>query len=135
LSDRAARSLLAVGALVGLAIASYLTIVHYQGGVPVCATSGCEIVQRSRYAELLGVPVALLGALAFGALFLSSALRRPIVVVCAAGLALAAVLFATYLVYVQLVVLDAVCMWCVASDALSAVVAVAAWLRVRHTLT
>ena len=135
MSDRATRSLLAVAALAGLTIASYLTIVHYQGGVPVCATNGCEIVQRSHYAELLGVPVALLGALAFGALLLSAALRRPVVVACAAALALAAVLFAAYLVYVQLVVLDAVCLWCVASDAISAVVAVAAWLRLRHTLT
>jgi uncharacterized membrane protein len=131
LSDRAARGLLAVAALAGLAIASYLTIVHYQGGVPICATSGCEIVQRSRYAELLGVPVALLGTLAFGAMLLSAGLRKPVVVVSA----LTAVLFAAYLVYVQLVVLDAVCLWCVASDALSAVVAIAAWLRSRHTLT
>ena len=135
MSDRAARSLLAAGALVGLAIASYLTIVHYEGGVPVCATNGCEIVQQSRYAALLGVPVALLGTLTFAVLLLSSALRKPIAVVGAAALALVAVLFAGYLVYVQLVVLDAVCMWCVASDALTAVVAVAAWLRVRHVLT
>ncbi|HEY6605336.1 MAG TPA: vitamin K epoxide reductase family protein [Gaiellaceae bacterium] len=135
MSDRAARSLLAAGALAGLTIASYLTIVHYQGGVPVCATNGCEIVQQSRYAALVGVPVALLGTFTFGALLLSSALRKPIAVVGAAGLALVAVLFAGYLVYVQLVVLDAVCMWCVASDALTAVVAAAAWLRVRHALT
>lgn len=135
MSDRAARSLLAAGALAGLTIASYLTIVHFQGGVPVCATNGCEIVQQSRYAALLGVPVALLGTFTFGVLLLSSALRKPIAVVGAAGLALIAVLFAGYLVYVQLVVLDAVCMWCVASDALTAVVAVAAWLRVRHALT
>jgi uncharacterized membrane protein len=135
LSDRAARSLLAAGALAGLTIASYLTIVHFQGGVPVCATNGCEIVQQSRYAALVGVPVALLGTFTFGVLLLSSALRKPIAVVGAAGLALVAVLFAGYLVYVQLVVLDAVCMWCVASDALTAVVAAAAWLRVRHALT
>jgi len=137
LSDRAARSLLAAGALAGLTIASYLTIVHFHGGVPVCATNGCEIVQQSRYAALLGVPVALLGTFTFGVLLLSSALRKPIAVVGvgAAGLALVAVLFAGYLVYVQLVVLDAVCMGCVASDALTAVVAPAAWLRVRHALT
>jgi uncharacterized membrane protein len=135
LSDRAARSLLAAGALAGLTIASYLTIVHFHGGVPVCATNGCEIVQQSRYAALLGVPVALLGTFTFGVLLLSSALRKPIAVVGAAGLALVAVLFAGYLVYVQLVVLDAVCMWCVASDASTAVVAAAAWLRVRHALT
>lgn len=135
MTDRTARSLLAAAALAGLAIASYLTIVHYQGVAPICATSGCEIVQRSRYAELLGVPVALLGTLAFAAMLLSAAVRKPVIVVSAATLALTAVLFAAYLVYVQLVVLDAVCMWCVASDALTAVVAVAAWLRLRHTLT
>ena len=135
MSEHTARSLLAVAALAGLAIASYLTVVHYQGGVPVCATNGCEIVQQSRYAELLGVPVALLGTLTFAAMLVSAALRRQVVVVSAATLALAAVLFAGYLVYVQLVVLDAVCLWCVASDALTAVVALAAWLRLRHTVT
>jgi uncharacterized membrane protein len=134
-SDRSARSLLAVAALAGLAIASYLTVVHYHGGVPVCATNGCEVVQQSRYAELLGLPVALLGTLTFAAMLVSAALRKPVVVVSAAALALTAVLFAAYLVYVQLVVLDAVCMWCVASDTLTAVVAVAAWLRLRHTVT
>ena len=135
MSEHAARGLLAVAALAGLAIASYLTVVHYQGGVPVCATNGCEIVQQSRYAELLGVPVALLGTLTFAAMLVSAALRRQVVVVSAATLALTAVLFAGYLVYVQLVVLDAVCLWCVASDALTAVVALAAWLRLRHTVT
>jgi uncharacterized membrane protein len=134
-SDRSARSLLAGAALAGLAIVSYLTVVHYQGGVAVCATNGCEIVQQSRYAELLGVPVALLGTLTFAAMLVSAALRKPVVVVSAAALALTAVLFAAYLVYVQLAVLDAVCMWCVASDTLTAVVAVAAWLRLRHTVT
>jgi uncharacterized membrane protein len=134
-SDHTARSLLAVAALAGFAIASYLTVVHYQGGVPVCATNGCEIVQQSRYAELLGVPVALLGTLTFAAMLVSAALRRQVVVLPAAALALTAVLFAGYLVYVQLVVLDAVCMWCVASDALTAVVALAAWLRLRDTVT
>ena len=135
MSDRAARSLLAFAALAVLAIASYLTAVHYQGGVPVCATNGCEIVQQSRYAELLGVPVALLGTLTFAAMLVSATLRKPVVVVSAAALALTAVLFAGYLVYVQLVVLDAVCLWCVASDALTAVVALAAGLRLRHTVT
>jgi uncharacterized membrane protein len=134
LNSHGARLVLLVGAAVGLAIATYLTIVHYRGGVPVCASEGCEIVQRSRYAELLGVPVALLGALVFVALIASALLQTPVVVATAAALALASLVFALYLVYVQAVVLDAVCTWCIASDTLSAVVAVAAWLRLRHTL-
>ncbi|MGZ8740664.1 MAG: vitamin K epoxide reductase family protein [Gaiellaceae bacterium] len=129
-----ARLVLAVGAAAGLAIATYLTVVHYQGGVPVCASDGCEVVQRSRYAELFGVPVALLGALAFATLLASALLQSPVVLAGAAALALASVVFAFYLVYVQAVVLDAICTWCIVSDALSAIVAVAAWLRLRHIL-
>ena len=49
-------------AAAGLGIAGYLTVVHYAGGTPVCAVShGCATVQQSAYAELAGVPVALLG--------------------------------------------------------------------------
>jgi uncharacterized membrane protein len=80
------------------------------------------------------VPVALLGTLTFAAMLVSAALRKPVVVGSAAALALTAVPFAGYLVYVQLVVLDAVCLWCVASDALTAAVALAAWPRLRHTV-
>lgn len=129
-----ARLLLAVAAACGLAIATYLTAVHYRGGVPVCVSGGCEVVQRSRYAELFGVPVALLGTLVFATLLVSAGLRAQVVVAGAAAVALAGVAFAVYLVYVQVVVLDAICVWCVASDALSVVVAAAAWQRLRHTL-
>lgn len=123
-----------VGATFGLAIATYLTVVHYRGGVPVCASGGCEVVQHSRYAELFGVPVALLGTLAFALLLVSASMRGPTVVAGAAAIALTGVVFAAYLVYVQLVVLDAICVWCVVSDALSVVVAVGAWQRLRQTL-
>ena len=51
-------------ALAGLAIAAYLTVVHYAGGEPVCAVAhGCATVQQSDYAQLAGIPVALLGLL------------------------------------------------------------------------
>ena len=64
----------AVVALAGLAIAGYLTVVHYAGGAPVCAIAhGCETVQQSRYAELAGVPVALLGLLGYAAILASLA--------------------------------------------------------------
>jgi len=134
LNARGPRLVLAVGAAVGLAIAVYLTVVHYQGGAPVCASNGCEVVQRSRYSELFSLPVALLGALVFATLLASALLRSSVVIAGAAALALAGVVFAVYLVCVQAVVLDAVCAWCIASDTLSAVVAVAAWLRFRHAL-
>ena len=62
------RASIAVG-LAGLGIAGYLTVVHYAGGEPVCAIAhGCATVQKSDYAELAGVPVALLGLLGYVAI-------------------------------------------------------------------
>ncbi len=53
--------LAALLSLAGLAVAGYLTYVHYEGIAPVCTTGGCEKVQSSVYAELGGIPVALIG--------------------------------------------------------------------------
>ena len=48
-----------VVAVIGLGIATYLTVVHYAGDAPVCAIAhGCATVQKSDYAMLAGVPVA-----------------------------------------------------------------------------
>ena len=66
MSDRALRAGVALVALAGVAVAGYLTYVHYQPEALICtAGGGCETVQESSYAELLGIPVALLGLLAY----------------------------------------------------------------------
>ncbi len=52
-------ALLALGVL-GVAIAGYLTYVHYAGIDPVCTGGGgCEKVQTSQWSSLAGVPVVL----------------------------------------------------------------------------
>jgi hypothetical protein len=52
--------------LVGVGIAGYLTYVHYAGLRPICGIShGCETVQTSSYASLVGIPVALLGLITY----------------------------------------------------------------------
>jgi uncharacterized membrane protein len=107
-----------VVAAAGLAIAGYLTAVHYAGGSPVCAVShGCETVQQSRYAELAGVPVALLGLIGYAAILASLALDGETARTVTAFLALAGSGFSGWLTYVELARLDAVCSWCVASAA------------------
>jgi len=54
-------------AVIGLGDATYLTVVHYAHLTVVCAASGnpCETVQTSKYSNLAGVPVALLGAIGY----------------------------------------------------------------------
>jgi len=61
---------LLVPALVGVALASYLSAIAWRDGTPLaCGVgSGCEAVQGSRFASLLGVPMAARGALVYAAL-------------------------------------------------------------------
>jgi hypothetical protein len=53
----------AVLAVIGIGIAGYLTYVHYAGINPICVagSGGCEKVQTSKWADLGGIPVAVLG--------------------------------------------------------------------------
>jgi uncharacterized membrane protein len=60
-AERHLRVATAVLALLGAALAGYLVYVRVSGGALACATGGCETVQSSRYAEVFGVPVALVG--------------------------------------------------------------------------
>jgi uncharacterized membrane protein len=110
------RALTAAVAAIGLGIAAYLTVVHYAGGAPVCAIShGCETVQKSSYAALAGVPVALLGMLAYVAILLSLLRDDEAGRTVTAFLALLGFGFSAWLTYVEVNVLHAICIWCVGS--------------------
>ena len=107
----------AVLALAGVAIAGYLTWVHYAELSPICVGGGggCERVQMSEYAKLAGVPVALLGLIAYLTVLASLALPEAMGRFVAAFVSLVGFGFSAWLTYVELEKLDAVCQWCVAS--------------------
>jgi len=116
-TDRALRAGLAVVAVAGIAVAGYLTYVHYKPDALICTSSGgCETVQESDYAELAGIPVALLGLIAWVAVLAlvvwDSELARTLV----AAIALGAAGFAIYLIVLQAFVIEAWCVWCLAND-------------------
>ena len=134
MTDVRLRRAIAVLALVGAGIAGYLTVVRALGEAPVCSTGGCEKVQSSDYAEVVGIPVALLGLLAYLALFATALRAGPAFAAIGAGIALASLAFAFYLFIVQLVVIEAFCLWCLASDVVIAVIApLAVWRMVRES--
>ncbi len=118
------RSAIALVALAGLGVASYLTYSRYSGAQLFCATGGCETVQHSRYAVVAGIPVAVLGLVGYLA-FLATTIRRgqtaALAGVCVSAVA---VLFSTYLLLAQLFLIHAVCQWCVASDGIVTILAV-----------
>jgi uncharacterized membrane protein len=105
-----------VVAAIGLAIATYLTVTHYAGDAPVCAIAhGCATVQKSDYAKLAGVPVALLGVIGYLAILASLARDGEAWRNATAFLSLVGLGFSGWLTYVEVVELNAICIWCVGS--------------------
>jgi uncharacterized membrane protein len=112
-------------ALLGLAISAYLTYVHYADVQPFCTgISDCERVQTSDYAELAGIPVAVLGLVGYAAILASLWTRVEVTVL----LAYLAAGFSGYLTWAELFKIDAICQWCVASALTSVAIAVLATL-------
>ena len=113
-------------ALLGLAISIYLTWVHYAGIKPVCTgISDCERVQTSDYADLVGIPVAVLGIVGYGAI-LASLRTRVEVTAMVSYLALA---FSAVLTGGEVFKIEAICQWCVGSAVITLVIAVLATVR------
>ena len=113
-------------ALLGLAISAYLTWVHYAGIEPVCTgISDCERVQSSGYAELVGIPVAVLGLAGYSTILASLWTRVEVT----ALLSYLAVAFSAYLTWAEVFKIDAICQWCVASALITVAIAVLATLR------
>ncbi len=110
-------------AYAGFVLSAYLTIVHYRGYVSPCyVVQGCETVQTSKYSVILGVPVALLGALFFGLMFyLAVGLLRSGSLVLVRVFKVFAFLGALAIVplfLLQAIVLKAFCTYCVATEVL-----------------
>jgi len=109
-------------AMVGLALSSYLSYVHYNLDALVCGTGSCELVQTSEYSEMFGIPIALFGVAMFVTIIAGIFLRelRPetadLVSTGILAILLTAVLYWIYLTYLEINVIHAICQWCVASS-------------------
>jgi uncharacterized membrane protein len=118
MSARTLRITMIVLTALGLAVASYLTYIHYAGIKPICGTNGggCEIVQTSEYSKLAGVPVALIGLLGYIAIMASllvpesETTRFATVAFTVIGFG-----FSAYLTYRELYSIHHICEYCVSS--------------------
>jgi uncharacterized membrane protein len=121
-SSRVLRRVMIAVAVVGLGVATYLTVVHYVGpGALVCTashggTSPCEQVQFSSWAKVAGIPVALLGLVGY-ILILGTLLApdREEWRLATLGVTLFGFAFSGYLTYRELFSIKAICEWCVSS--------------------
>lgn len=109
----------------GGAISAYLSYVAiFSDDEVACGPVGdCHAVQSSIYAEVAGIPVAVLGLGLYLALLALTAYRRwyadsTLLRAWTFSIALSGVLYSAYLTYLEFFVIDAVCAWCVTSAAI-----------------
>ena len=123
--------------LAGLAVATYLTVEHYTASKTLaCPETGvinCQKVTTSAQSTVFGIPVAVLGLLFFLVMVPACVgpawrLTHPAVRWGRVAAAAVGVCFVFYLVYAELFVLDAICLWCTAVHVLTVVLfGVIAW--------
>jgi uncharacterized membrane protein len=89
-------------------------------------------VQHSKYAKAAGIPVAVLGLTAYLAVFLTALSARLEAAALGAAIVLGELAFGIYLIVIQVAVIDAICQWCLASDGILALLAVATAERLRR---
>ena len=133
MTERHLRVAVCVLAAAGVGITAYLLYERWTGGPLVCSTGGCETVQHSKYAKIAGIPVALLGLLAYAGIFVTGLLRSEAARAAGAAIAVGGLAFALYLVYVQNSKIHAWCQWCLASDVILALLAVLTTVRLLRT--
>jgi uncharacterized membrane protein len=133
-TERRLRIAIAAIAVAGLAVAGYLTYVHYAHVEAFCVSGSgsCQKVQTSDYADLIGIPVALLGLAGYVLILASLWVPGENGLMTGAALALVGFGFSLYLTYRELFTIDAICQWCVASAVLmTALAALTTWRLLR----
>jgi uncharacterized membrane protein len=114
---------------IGLGIAGYLTFVETRQVAAICGPVGdCNTVQASPYAKLFGfLPVGLLGLLGYVAILVAWLIGRSgkgtlsdLATVAMFAFSLFGVFFSIYLTYLELAVILAICIWCLTSAVIMA---------------
>jgi uncharacterized membrane protein len=124
----------------GILVSGYLSIKRFTGGALACARfAECDIVNNSVYAKIYGIPVAFIGLAGYAVLLglalaalQAQGIRRRRLLGAGFALALAGVGFSAYLTYLEIYVIQAICIWCVISAVLITLLAVVGGLNLRR---
>lgn len=109
--------------IIGLLVSIYMTVYKVTSNDNMCVGSkDCSVVNASRYSEVNGIPVAVVGAIGYtallGILFLE---RKPGFFkengsMLFFGISLIGFFFTLWLIYVEIALLKAYCPFCIASQ-------------------
>ncbi|MBI4135858.1 vitamin K epoxide reductase family protein [Candidatus Uhrbacteria bacterium] len=130
------RITLIILAVLGLATMGYLTNLHFAPEANAFCNIGegysCDIVNKSEYAKILGIPVSILGLLYF-VLVLAVGIFKytPSALKAVAFLTIAFLGPALYLSYIEFFVLKNICILCEGSKILMLGIVVGSWIALR----
>jgi len=127
-------------ALLGLAVATYMTIYKWTDNNTMCLGSGdCSTVNASKYSEVKGIPVALIGVLGYAAILGTLVLEKRAFLLkeffaenaslLIFGFSLTGFLFTLWLIYVEIFLIKALCPFCLASQAVMTVIFILSIIR------
>lgn len=109
-------------AFLGLADSAYLAQQEISGAPLICdiqAFSDCNTVAGSQYSHLFGIPLAEFGVLFYSILFILAALElfifNRILRRVLQALALIGIIASLYFIFIQMFVIEAFCIYCLAS--------------------
>ncbi len=138
------RTLSLILVVAGLFVSGYLSYVKLTAVPMACVGGGvfnCEVVQNSVYSKLFGIPIAWLGFAVYiilGAILVledRAAFLREYGMTLFFGINLFAWLFSMWLVYVQFVLLQALCPWCLTHETIITVLFVVSVIRLKRMLS
>ena len=113
-------------ALAGIFISTYLTLYKLGFiGELSCSIGSCETVNISRWSVFLGLPVAAWGLFFYLDVFVVAVVgttprfeNEQVISFVLTAQAAIGVLFSAWLTYLELAVIHAICIWCIASAAI-----------------
>lgn len=123
-------------AVIGLLVSIYMTIYKVTSNEAMCiGSSGCSEVNASRYSEINGIPVAVLGVIGYSTilalLFLETRLSffQENGTMIFFGISLMGFLFTLYLIYLEVALIKAYCPFCLASQAVMIIIFIISVIR------
>ena len=124
-------------AILGLLVSIYMTIYKVTANDNMCLGSGdCSTVNASRYSEVNGIPVALIGVLGYVSIIGIHWLERrndffeqngSMIFF---GISLIGFFFTLWLIYVEIALIKALCPFCLASQATMTIIFILSIIRV-----
>lgn len=124
-------------AFLGLLVSIYMTVYKITANDNMCLGSGdCSTVNASRYSEVNGIPVALIGVIGYVSILGIHWLERKNDFfkqngsMMFFGISLIGFFFTLWLIYVEIALIKALCPFCLASQATMTIIFILSVIRV-----